>query len=239
MSKNIRYLFMVVIIILVLIPIAMFLKAGFESVTVIDKGELLPYVKGYSIYKIRVFDKYEFYVEPDDIPDESTLNAYILVGIAFISLTILVIMRALGVPSSDKRRLLFLFMCIGTNYLAADEYIGIHETLGHNMQFLTSIVPFAKRPDDVVILSYSIPMFVFLYFFYRYLLVSKIATTMFIAAVIFYVFAAVSDGLILPMEEILEVLSSASIIVGVLSLGVHYIEEIFQSRIQADGLETF
>ena len=194
-----------------------------STAEVVDEGELLPYVKGYSIYRLRVLDKYEFFVEPDYKPRSDALNAYVLVGIAFISLTFAVVIKVLSIGSARKAFRLFIWTFFGANYLAADEFLGIHETLGHNMQFLTTIVPIAERPDDAIILFYTIPAFLFVCFFYKTLLASKAAVSLFVAALVMFAIAAVADGFALPIEEFCEMTSSLCIVSGVLSLGVHHI----------------
>ena len=210
---------------LIVLAVVAFGVACLRTGEVVDKGELLPYVKGYTIYKIRVLDRYEFFVEPDYRLRGDAINTYILVGIAFISLTFAVVFRILPTASTGMAGRFFICMFIGTNYLAADEFLGIHETLGHNMQFLTAIVPFDCRPDVVIILLYGIPALLFLFFFRKTLLASKAAIFFFVAAVAMFGVGAVSDALKLPIEEICEIISSICIISGVLSLGVHHIRE--------------
>jgi len=207
-----------------LLPIAGLGIKCLSTAEVVEKGELLPYVQGYSIYKVRVLDRYEFFVEPDYRPSGDLFNAYVLVGIAFISLTFAVVMKALSIAPTGKTIRFFWCMFFGASFVAADEILGIHETLGHNMQFLTTIVPIAHRPDDAIILFYCIPALAFVCYFFKTLVVSRSAVLFFIVALVMFAIAAVSDGLTLPIEEFCEVISSICLISGVMSLGLHHIK---------------
>ena len=218
------YLIPLAVAVLVLVAAVGFGIACIRTAEVVDEGELLPYVRGYTIYKVRVLDRFEFFVEPDYKPRRDAVNSYVLVGIAFISLTFAVVIRVLPTGSAGGAFRLFVCMFFGANYLAADEFLGIHETLGHNMQFLTSLFPFAGHPDDVIIMLYGIPAILFVYWFRKTLLASRAAMLLFGAALAAFALAAISDGLTLPIEEICEITSSICLLAGVLTLGICHID---------------
>jgi len=220
-----KFLIPAIALTLVLAIVAGFGLMVLKSAEVVDKGELLPYVKGYSIYKVRVLDRYEFYVEPDYKPESDAFNSFVLVGIAFISLTFAIVIQVLKIESAKKAFTFFICMFFGACAAAADEFLGIHESLGHNMQFLTDWVPIAERPDDAIIMFYCIPAILFVAFFFRTLFASKAAIVLFVAAVISYGAGAVADGYALYIEEYCEVLASILLISGVLSLGIHHIRK--------------
>jgi len=96
--------------------------------------------------------------------------------------------------------------------------------VGRNVQFLTTIVPIAQRPDDAIIMFYCIPALLFVGYFYRPLPASKAAISFFIAALVMFALGAVSDGLALPIEEFCEMISSICLIAGVISLGIHHVK---------------
>lgn len=75
----------VVFTVLLLAPLAGLLGL-LEDYEVVEKGQLLSHTGGL-VYKIRIFGRYRLFVEPDHHLDKDTLNGFILVGIAFISLT--------------------------------------------------------------------------------------------------------------------------------------------------------
>ena len=210
---------------IVLVVIIGFGAKCLTTAEVVDKGELLPYVKGYSIYQVRILDRFDFYVEPDFKPTSDAFNAYVLVGIAFISLTFATVIRVLSIESAHRAFWLFLCMFFGATYLATDELLGIHETLGHNMQFLTTWIPIAERPDDAIIMLYGVPALMFVGYFFKTLWVSKKSIGLFVGAIFLFAVGAVADGYALPIEEFCEVASSICLIAGVMSLGVHYTRE--------------
>lgn len=191
------------------------------SVEVVDKGELLPYVRGYTIWKIRILDRFEFFVEPDYRFSRDAFNTYILVGVAFISLTFATLLKRSPTPIEGKRIAFFVLMFFGANYLAADEFLGIHETLGHNMQFLARLVPFTHRPDDVIILFYLVPATLFIAVFFRIIVESRRAAAFLVAALVVFGMAALDEFLLTGFEEFLEVAAGILIISGVLTMGFH------------------
>lgn len=210
--------------VLVLAFLAWFALKVLGSIEVVDKGELLPYVSGYTIWKIRILDRFEFFVEPDYRFSRDAFNTYILVGVGFISLTFATLLKRSPKPIEGKRIALFITMFFGANYLAADEFLGIHETLGHNMQFLTSLVPFTERPDDIIILSYLVPATLFLAVFFKIIIESKKATALLIAGLGVFGMAALDEFLHTGLEEFLEVGACILIISGVMTLGLHQME---------------
>ncbi len=219
-----RYLIPLAAALIVVVAGIAFGVACARTAEVVDEGELLPYVQGYSIYKVRVLDRYEFFVEPDYKPRRDAINSYVLVGIAFISLTFAVIIRVFPTSTASGAFRFFVCLFFGTNYLAADEFLGIHESLGHNMQFLTTLFPFAGHPDDVIIMLYGIPALLFVWWFRKTLVASKAAVLLFGAALGAFGLAAISDSLVLPIEELCEMTSSICLLAGVLTLGICHID---------------
>jgi len=120
----------VVFAVLLLAPLAGFLSL-LENYEVLEKGRLLSHTGG-TVYKIRFFGAFDLFVEPDHQLDKDTLNAFILVGVAFISLTFAFLLAWL--KGSNRRDIVRfnILMFLGMSWLAADELLGIHETVGHN-----------------------------------------------------------------------------------------------------------
>lgn len=191
---------------------------------VLEKGQLLSYTTG-KIYKVRFGGGLTLYVAPELPPWQykDLLNAYVLTGVAFVALTFAVLLRTVsghGAGSASLR--LFLVMFVGISCLVADEVLGLHESIGHNMQFLLGL-PGVHRPDDVLTVLMGIPVAAFLVYFRSTLLASRRAVIAFAAAGLGFLLAAVSDVLALPIEEGLEVVVSACLLVGVFFLGLHYL----------------
>lgn len=189
---------------------------------ILEKGPILPWVEGGNVYKVRVGGWLTFYFQPDihprHLPD--LLNAYVLTGVAFVGLTFAVVLRAAGHGAGSPGVRFFFVAFVGFSYLVADELVGIHESIGHNMPFLRRL-PLVHRPDDVLILAMAIPVGLFLFYFRSLLLASRRAVIAFAAGILCFLVAAVSDLFALPVEDPAEVLASACLLAGFLLLGLH------------------
>jgi hypothetical protein len=203
-----------------------------ENYEVLEKGRLLAHSGGL-VYKVRFFGSFDLFIEPDHQLDKDVLNAFMLVGVAFISLTFGVLYGWLkGRQRGDFFRFSIL-MFLGMSWLAADELLGIHETLGHNLMFLAEL-PFVDRPDDVIILLYSVPAFLFLARFRKTILASRPALILMGLALVFYLVGALGDLFKLPVERISELLSSACIIASVMLLGLSHMQRALEGLLARD-----
>lgn len=190
---------------------------------VLEKGRLFSYTTA-KIYKVRFGGGLTLYVAPELPPwhYRDLLNAYVLTGVAFVSLTFAVLLRTSGRPVGNASVTLFLVTFVGISYLVADELLGLHESLGHNMRFFLEL-PGIERPDDALTVLMLIPAGAFLVYFRSTILACRRAVIAFAAAALGFVAAAVADVLALPIEEILEVLISVCLLVAVFFLGLHYL----------------
>ncbi len=222
--------------VLLLAPLAGFL-AVLENYEVIEKGQLLSHSGGL-VYRIRFFDRFEFLVEPDHQLDKDLLNAFILVGVAFISLTFGVVLSWLRKHQYSEVVRFNVVMFLGMSWLAADELLGIHETLGHNLMFLASL-PYIDRPDDVIILLYAIPAAVVLARFRKTIFASRRALALMVVAMAFYTVAAFSDVFKLPVERLAELACSACIIAAVMFLGLSHVRMALEELKVAPAKPSF
>jgi len=191
----------------------------FENYEVIQKGELLEYTSGGTIYQVRLFDKFDFYAEPEVRPSDDVLVSVVLFGIAFIALTFAFLEYHRRRQSENKVFPFFVVLFAGAIYLASDELFGIHESLGHNMQFLMRI-PGIHRPDDVIVASYGFFALAFIVYFRNVLLKARGTLRYFVAAFVLFLLAAASDIVAIgKIEEILEVLCVFVILYGTLAIG--------------------
>ena len=188
---------------------------------VLNKGQLLSYSRGY-IYEILVFGKYTVYVEPEIRLTSDVFNAAILLGIAYISLTFGAVLYHRERPAFSRPLAFLVTLSAGMFYLAADELLGIHESLGHNLQFLARI-PGVGRPDDFIIALYAVGALFYLYFFRSVLSQVSRAFRYFIASAAALTLAAMADLATLRFEEPLEILASILLLAGVISLGLHFV----------------
>lgn len=201
-----------------------FLYLCFNNIEILEKGELLSYTTG-EIYKVRFFNSFIVYIEREVLTIPDYLNIYLLAGMTFICFTFSIIATVIGKDVSSKFFWFFLVLFLGLSYLFFDEMVGIHETLGHNLRFLMSL-PFVKRPDDFIIMLYAIPAGFFLIYFHRVILSSRKAVFCFSLTVIAFLMAALSDLLTIHFEEFFEILSSLFLVIGILIIGLDYIQQI-------------
>lgn len=185
---------------------------------VVEKGQLLPYTDG-RIYKIRFLDRFELYVEPENRPNADALTAFFLTGMGFMSLAFAWLAGRVG---AFRPQAMFLILFAGSVFLAADEFLGLHESLGHNLPFLLA-VPGVSRPDDVIVLCYVVIAIVVLGCFRSMLLQSARARAFFLAGVGLFAVAAVFDVANVPGEELLEVGAAALFVAAVAELGVTHL----------------
>lgn len=196
--------------------LALVLLSGAE---VLEKGQLLPYTEG-QIYKVRFGGGLVLYVEPDLKPNLDLLNAYLLTGLAFVALSFASVLAFLARRDGAAFRF-FTAAFFGASYLVADELLGIHETLGHNLQFLRKL-PLVERPDDVVLLLTALLAAAVLARFRGTILASKPATALFATSFGLFLLSALGDLLSLPFEEAAEVLAAVGLVAAMVVLGLHH-----------------
>lgn len=224
-EKNKSFWLLLCVVGVICFLLVLFFLSLLNNYEIIEKGRLLDYTKGV-VYKVRFFGQYTILVEPEHRLEQDVLNSFLLVGIGFISLTYAFLIAQLerhGIK--DKRFLMFITMFGGMIYLAIDEYFGVHESIGHNMQFLANL-PFIKRPDDAIVMSYLFPVILFLLYFRKELLACRAAITPLAGVVIFFLLSAVSDVFTFQFEEIFELGASICLVLTILLLGSIHLQKI-------------
>ena len=97
-----------------------------------------------TLYEIRLFDAFNVKAKPDVKPSPDVLNSLLLVVAATLSLGTAIL---LGLVSSAPRpRRFFGIVSAGAAFLAADELMGGHETIGQNLGFLADLPVPAATP---------------------------------------------------------------------------------------------
>lgn len=182
---------------------------------VVDKGkDVRPYESG-TVYEIRVADAVTVYAAEESQPDMDHISGSALVALATASLMVALL---LGAKNGPRRvRGFYLLATAGLGFLAFDELFAVHETVGHNLLFLSD-VPGIERPDDLIISLYIIPALAFLYYFRDVLASSSRAVKFFAAAIGGFVLSGLSDIAGMSVDEPLEVVTAALIVGGFISL---------------------
>ncbi len=149
----------------------------------------VPYHAG-TVKEVRVFDSITVYVDGEPKPGPSVIG-----GIGLIVLATAAFMTAAALRAARRRgRLIAFYLLIwaGLGYAGLDELFAIHETIGHNLQFLAD-VPGVTRPDDFVIAAYVIPAGVFAFLFRDILLGNRYAAMALGAGLGFFTLGAAAD----------------------------------------------
>ena len=191
--------------------------AAFTTYDVVAEGRLLDYTPG-TIYKIEVFGV-TFYVEKGaTTPSLDVFNSWILIAISSMSLLVAVFYH-FSRSSRSRAKWFFFLLFFGAGYLAADELLALHETLGHNLRFLRDL-PGVERPDDAIIAFYVLPAAIFLFFFRDIFLGSRTARAFFALGFGLFVVTAVLDVLAIEQEDVLEPIASLCLFAGFVALAV-------------------
>jgi hypothetical protein len=192
---------------------------------VVAKGKgppIVPYEGSGLVYKVRVLDLFTIYADSESRPTPDKLSSTGLVAAASMSLMTLLLLRAAG--SGPRRRRFYAFATAGLAYLAADELFAFHETLGHNLRFLADL-PGVERPDDIVFLSYSIPLAIFAWSFRDILLANRRAVQLFAVGACFFAVSAGADLAGVSIDEPAEVVAAICLLTGLVMITVEILRE--------------
>jgi hypothetical protein len=176
------------------------------------RGEAdVPYNAG-KVKEVRVLDSFTVYVDGEPKPGFSVIG-----GIGLIALATAAFMTAAALRIAGRRGRLpafYLTIAAALGYAGLDELFAIHETIGHNLQFLAD-VPGVSRPDDVVIACYLIPAAAFGWIFRDVLLGNRRAAIALAGALGFFALSSVGDiSGRHRLEELMELCSGICIVVG-------------------------
>lgn len=118
-----------------------------RNATVLERGRLLPFFDTYEVSRVRLLGV-ELYVDTSSgAQDLMTVLALAAVAV----LLGLCALRLRGRPAGG------VFMCaaLGALWLAADDLLAVHETVGHNLPVLADL-PLVDHPDDVIVGMYGV-----------------------------------------------------------------------------------
>jgi hypothetical protein len=202
------------VVIVLTLAALVYLAPSLYEVEAKGKGPpLVPYEGSGLVYKVRVLDLFSVYADQESRPDPDKLSSIGLVAAASMSFMTLLLLGAAG---GDRRlRRFYAFATAGLAYLAADEMFAFHETIGHNLRFLADL-PGVERPDDVVFLSYSIPLAIFAWSFRDVLLSERKATRLFAVGTGFFAVAVVGDLAGVSIDEPAEVVAAICLLAGLI-----------------------
>ena len=178
-----------------------------------DPGVVPPFFDTYEVGRARLLGA-EIYV------DRSSGLGDVMVVLALSVIAATFLLGARAVPHDAALRRTFVTAGLGSAFLAADDLLGVHETIGHNLGFFASL-PGIDHPDDLIVGIYGLAVLAFGWR-HRGLLAGR-------ARVSWCVAAAAGGGAVLHditalhmrvLEESLEVVAACALVVTV-GLVVH------------------
>ena len=161
-------------------------------------------IRKVDLFGLTIYQSTSGFLEPD------VITGAFLVGLSAIGLVLTVLLDS-GEASLDRLRWFFLLTWLGAGYLAADELFAIHETVGHNVQFLGGL---PGHPDDLVLALYAVPTALFVYVFHDLIAASRLSLWLFAGGVGAYVLAVLVDVAEIEVDEQLEVVGALLVTVA-------------------------
>jgi hypothetical protein len=173
------------------------------------------------IEELELFGRFTVYRDAESLTQMDLLNGFLLIAIASTSFFVALILSV--ADRIERRFLFFLVAAIGTAFLATDEVLGIHETIGANLHFLARI-PGIHHPDDAVFAAYAVPVAVFGYWFRTVIRSSRRGLWLLALGCGLYALGAGMDVVSAPFEEYVEPLASFTLLLGFVTLGYQQYE---------------
>lgn len=211
----------ILVAILVIVGGAALLVLPSLSDTVDSGHDLRPYESG-EVYEVRVADAITVYADEET---RDGIGTDLFSGMALVILATAAAITALlltAVGAARKLRLFYGIAAAGLGFLALDELLALHETIGHNLPFLADL-PGVERPDDMVFAAYLIPAIAFVLYFRDVLSDSRTAVRAFIAAVVLFALTGLFDVTGSMLDEPMEILVAVAIVVGLVALMIEHL----------------
>ena len=167
-----------------LVLIGLYVAASPE---VLEKGQLLSYTT-HTVWRVRLFDAFDVWVAKETVAPPDVVNGLILAAGAGMA-AMGVLLTGTFAPRTNR---FFVLFALGLAYLAADEQLALHETLGYNLDFLAR-APGTNSPEHVLFALYAVPAVAFFIFYWDLLLASHWGARLMAAGVLLFVVAAGLD----------------------------------------------
>ncbi len=208
----------------VLVAVAIFVACALlgaaATAHVVARGQLLPYTSS-TVERVRVFGGPELWLDREALSPLDALNGLILAtGAGMASLAAALTRRWRG----PRRVFRFLaLLAVGMGFLALDEQLGVHETIGFNLDFLADI-PGVGSPEDVIFALYAVPVTAFLVGYRDLLLASPRGLFLAIVGILLFAAAACLELASVPrVEQWIEPSASLALVAGLSLVAVHHL----------------
>ena len=115
----------------------------------VRRGPLLPFFEQYEVAEVRLLGATVYVDTSSGLSDLVTVGA--LAAVALLLAGCSLSLRAQG----SDRAAAFAWAALGAAFLACDDLLAAHETVGHNLPFLASL-PLVDHPDDAIVGLYGL-----------------------------------------------------------------------------------
>ncbi len=211
------FLLFIALSIVLIAPVIGFVNV-MDGRALVGKGEYLSQSRG-PVYQVGFVDSFTLFVEPERPLETDVLKAFILASVAFVSLTFGLVLGRMKKDSAPRPGRFFMYMFLVMSFLAADEVLRIHGTLGRNLRFLGDL-PFIDRPVDGIILLAGVVAIRILVRYRETILASRGALGLMGIAVALFLAGALSDPSGFPVEQVSGLLVPACGIASLMVLGI-------------------
>jgi hypothetical protein len=209
---------------------ALALVAVIQGSVIDRRGEASVSYDAGTVEKVRVLDAVTVYADGEPKP-----GASMIAGIGLIVLGTAAFVTGYALRFAGARRLwkFYWLASFGFTFAGLDELFAIHESIGHNLRFLAD-VPGVSRPDDLVIVSYLIPVAAFAYVFRDVFLGDRRARLALAIGVGVFALSAIADlvSATKTVEEGLEGVAGLFLAAGLIMLMHTHLREWLQVRIR-------
>jgi hypothetical protein len=201
--------------------IAALVLVAILTAEVLERGVLLPYTP-MTVERVRVLGGLELWVAR-----ESLVRLDILNGLILATGSLGAFFAAARIGSLAPRVFsFFLLLGLGLGFLALDEMLAVHETIGYNLDFLAD-VPGTNSPEDVVFALYAVPAVAFFVAYRDLISVSRWGVRLVALGVALFGAAAVLDVLdAIVDEQWVEPPGSAALVLGFALVAVRHLASL-------------
>jgi hypothetical protein len=196
---------------------ALWLLSGVEDpVVVVREGHLLahPAYASTPAVELRLFDAWSIHAHPAyaNLLNGDVVVGFLLAVVATIAASGLLVLRAARAGGARLRLFLGL-SALGLAFLAVDELLGLHETLGFNLLFLADL-PGVTYADDPLFAAYALAALAFVVAFRDIVTASRAASALFALGIGLVVVAGLLDLSQLTSDEPFEPVAALLLVAG-------------------------
>jgi len=173
----------------------------------VDRGQFVE-TTTHEVYRLKGFGL-TLYASTSGYLNVDVVDGVLLTATASVTTLVALGLAHGGAPK--RRQWFFALLGVGVGYLAADELFSAHESIGHNLGFLTGV---NEHPDNLVLASYVIPAAAFAWAFRDMLAWNRLVASLFASAAGAYVLAVLLNVVEIDAEDYVEILAAFLLLVA-------------------------